>query len=148
MEANLAGFRDAQARLREQFGQTIPFFIPLEATWPAGTPLDPETGQPYDPTITPESGGDFAQLDIEKVSVVYRPMGLSRRGVEDDVRSTAIGRMEEGMAALIIGPETWDDEIENATEAIVNLERYTIRQTDLDLDFGTGRHIIYLEQGT
>jgi hypothetical protein len=51
--ADLAGFADAQRRLRNEFAEEVTFFYPEQSEWPAGTPLDPETGEPYDPTVVP-----------------------------------------------------------------------------------------------
>lgn len=53
--ADLAGFADAQQRLRGQFGEEVTFFYPEQFLYPAGTPIDPETGEPYDPTVVPIS---------------------------------------------------------------------------------------------
>ena len=52
---DLQGFRDAQSELRQLFGQDITFQAKAAATWPLGTPIDPETNEPYDPTIEPVS---------------------------------------------------------------------------------------------
>lgn len=52
VEPDLAGFAEAQSRLRQKLGQDVAFYGPVTLTFPANTPLDPETGQPYDPTIS------------------------------------------------------------------------------------------------
>lgn len=53
MRPDLAGFRDGLERKRAAFAETVVFLGPVEATWPVGTPLDPETLTPFDPTIQP-----------------------------------------------------------------------------------------------
>lgn len=50
---DLAGFTDAQKRLREAFGERVTFVKPGVKTYPAGTKLDPETNEPMDPLIDP-----------------------------------------------------------------------------------------------
>lgn len=141
---NFEGFADAQARLRENFGHDLSFFIPALATWPAGVELDPETGEPYDPTIEPETGGDFAAVTV-KAAVVSRPMGLSRRGIDDSTKRTAIGWMEEGGIVLIVDADDWSL-IEDATEVEYADERYTIRQTDHDYLGPVDRYLLYAAQ--
>lgn len=146
---DLEGFRDAQAKLRADFGEDIPFFVPSATTWPIGTPIDPESNVPYDPTILPTASG-FASASVRS-SVVFRPLGLSRRGVADDVKQTEVGRFEAGELALIVG---YDDFVANgldeATEAIVHDERYVINTFDYDRlgedPDGYHRVIIYLDQ--
>lgn len=60
-------------------------------------------------------------------------MGLSRRGVENDVQQTAVGNIEEGTIVLIVGYEEWHDaDLDEATEVIVHGERYEIAQTEQD----------------
>lgn len=129
-EADLEGFREAQATLREQFGQAVPFFIPQAETYDSSVPLDPETGKPYDPTIAPTASGVASA--VVNANVVNRPMGLSKRGVEDDIRQTAVGAFEEGVVVLIVGQEDFDEDLLDATEFEVNNERYEITQHEED----------------
>ena len=143
---DLEGFREAQATLRSQFGEDVPFFTPTETTYDPSVPLDPETGTPYDPTIAPTASG-FASA-VVRASVVYRPMGLSRRGIEDDVQTTAVGNLEEGQIVLIVDPDDYEAELTEATECEVHEERYLLGQVDFDR-LGEGpyhRVIMYAEQ--
>ena len=146
---DLQGFRDAQRTLREQFGEDITFAAPASATWPAGTPIDPETSKPYDPTIEPEDGGEMADVGTIRCSIVYRPMGLSRRGIADDIQTTAVGNFEEGAVVLIADPTEYADAgIEDATQFVVHGETYAVSQTEDD-QLGPGdtqRVLIYGEQ--
>lgn len=129
--ADLAGFRDAQVRLRQQFGEPVPFFTPQPATYASGVVMDPESGVPMDPTIPALSSG-FASA-VVTASVVARPLGLSRRGVEYDVAQTAFGNLEEGTIVLIVGYDEWEAaNLDAATEVEVHDERYEIEQTEQD----------------
>lgn len=145
-EPDLAGFREASVTLREKFGQDVPFFSPTTTSYPPGTSLDPESGQPFDPTIQPTASG-FASA-VVRVGVVFRPMGLSRRGVEDDIKETAIGNLEEGTVVLISDPADYEAHLTDATECIVQDERYTLTQVEHDR-MGNGpyhRVLLYAEQ--
>ena len=52
---DLDGFAEAQGRLRQMIGVDAVFLVDGEPIWPAGTPIDPETGKPYDPFLEPET---------------------------------------------------------------------------------------------
>lgn len=146
---DLEGFRAAQAQLREQFGEDITFSAPASPTWPAGTPIDPETNRPYDPTIEPEEGGEMTEVGTIKCGIVYRPMGLSRRGIDNDIQTTAVGNFEEGAIVLIADPDDYAaNSIEMATQFDSHGETYLIGQTEED-QLGPGnvqRVLIYGEQ--
>lgn len=66
---DIGGFVAAQDRFRQAFGRDIQFNIPVNPVWPADTQLDPETGQPFDPTVVPSSGGGTT-AQIAHVSVI------------------------------------------------------------------------------
>lgn len=50
-EPDLDGFAEAQTRFRGQFGDLVTFYGDPVVTLPPGTPVDPETGRPYDPVV-------------------------------------------------------------------------------------------------
>lgn len=151
MKPDLEGFRGAQAKLRAEFGEDIPFFAPTGTTYPPGTPLDPESGEPYDPTILPTASG-FASASV-RCNVVSRPLGLSRRGIDTDAQITAIGNLEEGQVVLITGYEDYHDDslaidLDDATECIVHGERYVLGMRDEDQlgDGDPARVLIWADQ--
>lgn len=59
---DLAGFTDAQKRLREAFGEPVEFVKAAVATYPSGTKLDPETGLPMDPLIEPDTSSEDTEI--------------------------------------------------------------------------------------
>jgi hypothetical protein len=83
---DLAGFADAQHRLRTAFGEPIVFIWPAAETWPPGTQLDDETGKPYDPTIQPLSTTPHNRLAVGDVA--RRPFNT------EDVEFAAPGMVE------------------------------------------------------
>lgn len=52
---DLPGYADAQAALRQRFGERVDFLHAASVTFPPGTAIDPETQMPYDPTVEPAS---------------------------------------------------------------------------------------------
>lgn len=145
---DIEGFVNAQVRLREQFGQDVPFYFGSASVWPPGTPLDPETGNPYDPTILPVSSGAPSAM-VPNVSVVHRPMGLSRRGIAGEEVTTAVGRFEEGEAALIVGPADFDTySLDEAKWVEVHEEEWEITSFDADAlgSNDTQRYILYIRK--
>ena len=43
---NIAGFIAADKTMRSTFGDTITFSVPQVPQWPAGTRINPDTGEP------------------------------------------------------------------------------------------------------
>lgn len=140
---NIAGFKEAQERLRDKLGFDVTFYTPLPLTYPPGTPTDPETGVPYNPTIRPTASG-FASASV-RCSVVNRVFGLSRTGVEDQTESTALGIMSNTSLGLIMSEEDWPD-VDEATEFEHLGIRYEIRDDTPDSLGGATRHVVVGEQ--
>lgn len=134
---DVAGFRAAQARLRGELGVDAVFIIPESSTWPADTPIDPETGQPYDPFTTPETTAPAQEVTV-RCSFVHRPLA------EADPRSTPIGPMDVGSAALIVPIEDFDT-VRPATRVRVGEEVWDIQLFRYDLALTVPRWIAYLE---
>lgn len=69
-----AGFAAAQQRLRDKLGMDVTFYGPVVASYAPDVPLDPETGAPYDPMITPTASA--AASATVRCSIVQRPFAL------------------------------------------------------------------------
>lgn len=89
---DLAGFRQAQGRLRSQFGETVVFIGPGSVTFPPGTTVDPDTGRPYDPTIEPT-----AQVPDERLASATVAF---RTAVGEGGDATAIGWVQDSTVML------------------------------------------------
>lgn len=88
-QADVQGFRDAQRRLRDQLGRVVKFYTPEPSKYDPALPsgaFDPETGNPYDPTIKPLSSGYV--VASAKCSVAFAPLSTIRR---DEVQEDADG---------------------------------------------------------
>lgn len=140
MLPDIAGFVDAQERLRESLGNDVTFKIPQEKVWPDGVQLDPETGEPYDPTVVPVSGADFDEVE-RKVTVVFRPI---HPNVEDPVDDQPAGVMHRESAALIASPAVYAD-IEDAAFFVLNGMEYRVTSIDPDGIVGIDRYIVFGE---
>lgn len=132
-------------RLRTNFGQEVAFRIPLAKVWPAGTQLDPETGEPFDPAIDPLSGGGFTSV-VKRVGVVTKPITPGREG--GDTRFAAGGAFS-GMDAILDMAATDKADVDDATEVILYGDRFDIVEMKPG-GLGGGadvidRYIVYLE---
>lgn len=147
MAPDFAGFAAAQGRLREHFGHDITFYLPGDApTYPPGTKVDPESGEPYDPTIEPSTGGEEVET-VVRCNVVARPMGLSQRGISPDTERAAIGWVEEGGVVLIIDTEDKAALVDpDAVGFDYAGERYEVRQRDDDFLGPVQRYLIWGKQ--
>ena len=143
---DLTGYREAQVALIAQLGSEVEFFSPSQVVWPEGAILDPETQEPYDPTVVPLSSG-FSSASV-KCGIAIRSVGLSRRGISDDEHLTAIGEFEDGEGVLLVPIEDFEaNDLDEATEATIYGERYDITQTEEDgLASDPHRIIVYIRQ--
>jgi hypothetical protein len=75
--AEVQEFVAAQAQLRAQVGTIASFGVPTVAQWPAGTPINPDTNEPYDATIVavnaPYAITNIVVLVIAKKGSPLRP---------------------------------------------------------------------------
>lgn len=95
---NIAGFADAQHRLREAFGEPIDFVLPTSSvTFPPGTAIDPETGEPYDPTIHPTSSAAVTASAL--CNVVFHAIG--RMQLVGEQKSGPLGYEDQNHVLLI-----------------------------------------------
>ena len=138
--ADLTGFRDAQNRLRAGMGQDVDFKVPVTKTYASGVQLDPESGEPYDPTVVPTSGGGFTTVTVRAL-IVFRPIrGALDEPAEEGPRGISRG---ESMALDIAAAD--NAEVEDATEAEVNGVNYRITDWVPEGIQGTDRWIVFLE---
>lgn len=130
--ANMAGFLDAQQRLREQVGIDAVFVHPGQITWPAGTAINPETGEPYDPFVTPESSIPD-QRETVRCGKLTRAMGAPEGRIED----TAIGSMTAFGMALTFSLDDWD-RVDGAETVEAEGDEWRVRQLRRDELGGRG----------
>lgn len=120
---DLAGFRNAAIRMRAEMGADVPFFTRTDGTFPADTPLDPETGRPFDPAVA-ESGSAWGSAMV-RAGVYTKPVV----GADDDAIANAVGWFEEGRIVLDVDPDDYAS-VEAATEVEWNGARYEISDVD------------------
>lgn len=134
------GFVAAQERLRDYAGQDIRFLVPTDPVWPAGTPLDPETLRPYDPTVIPESGGGFVEV-VKRVGLVYRPIHTN---VEDPLGDDIRGGFRHGESIALSISETDVTDLVGAIYAVVGGRTFKITSYEDDPGPDT-RYIMFAE---
>jgi hypothetical protein len=137
-EPDIAGFEDAQERLRTEFGVDAVFFIPGDPAWAPGTPVDPETGKPYDPFLEPDVPGVDQQITV-RCSFVHRALA------ENDPAATPLGAADLGAAALIV-PLARYQEIKKATRVTIGEVVWDVQMFRYDLALTIPRWIAYLER--
>lgn len=116
------GFIEAQRNLIWSMGEDVSFISISEKVWPPGVEIDPQTGEPYDPTVEPESGGEEIEL-LSKVGVFYRPI----TGMNDDVVEGPSGVRRDESPAFIVLTEDYEA-VKDSTTAVYNGIRYRITE--------------------
>lgn len=131
---DVQGFIEAQERLNDLLGEDVTFIALEPKVWPAGTQLDPETNEPFDPIIKPDSGGgEIATVvrctPIEGAIRAQDPTRISPSGVRDT---------EE----LVFSVKWYDTPlVANAVYVDHNGERYHVTDIKNDDD----RTLVYTE---
>lgn len=125
---------------RSAFGEPVTFHLPVPPTWPVGTPIDEDTGRPFDPTVEPESGGGFTDV-VRSVLVIYHAIGP---GLEAQQSSEAVGLLKGESAVLDIGVPDYPD-VQDATEVTVGGTRYIVTDRQDDGILGRDRVLMFLE---
>src|SRR4051794_19174096 len=125
---------------RSAFGEPVDFHIPTPPVWPAGTPIDEDTGTPFDPTVEPESGGGFTTVTRD-VLVIYHAIGP---GLEAPQQSEPAGLMKGESAVLDVAVPDYPD-VQDATEATVKDTRYLVTDRQDDGILGRDRVLMFLE---
>lgn len=121
---NVAGFREAQSRLRNLLGSDASFVVKGPVVYPPGTKIDNETGRPHDPTIRPTSEPET--LKTHKVGVLI----LSARNTENP-EATWGGLRQGDRITIDMDPEVAAD-VEGATEVIIKELRFAIEEMHID----------------
>lgn len=135
---DLAGFTEAQRRGRELFGEDVVFLEAAEVTFAPDVPLDPETGEPFDPTVRPSASAQASA--VVNCNVAFK--AINRAGIGGDVTGGALGEMERTHVMLIADI---DDRatIEGAREFEVRGDRFLISSAKPDGIAGVQRMLVY-----
>lgn len=128
------GFRDAQNKLVEALGEDVSFIILEDKVYAPGVPLDPETGEPFDPIIEPISGGGETAIVLRVVPVE----GGLRPNDETQVQPLGLVDTTEPSFIVLSGDYPL---IEDAVYVDHDGERYHITDIKNDDD----RYIVYTE---
>lgn len=120
-QPDIAGWLDAQDRMRVSTGQDVTFKLRNPPVYAAGVQLDPESGQPFDPTIDPISGGDLTDV-VKRVGVIFRPV---RGNVKDDESDEAGGAFLSSNVALDVAVAD-HAAIQDAVQFVLNGRDYRI----------------------
>lgn len=132
---NMAGFTDAQRRLRGAFGIDVTYHVPQAATFTGD--VDPESGGSFDPWEDPVSGGNFDDV-VVRCSVVNRPLG----GTTDSAEAAPIGLVASDRIALIVDMADIDSIID-ATYLTIYEQRFKVTEKRPDSLGSAQRYIVY-----
>lgn len=139
LDADVGGFVEAQANLRETFGAPVTFKVPVTKEWPEGTKINPDTELPYDATIQPTSA-EFTE--IIKTCLVILKQGSPLRP-QADTHVVAAGEMS-GMDIIIDIADMDKGAVEDASQMTVQGLDYRVEEfKPFSLSGGRYRWLIY-----
>lgn len=132
---DLAGFADAQERLRNAFGEECQFLQKASVTFGVDVAIDPETNLPFDPFEAPSSSGQASASGL--CTVAFRARGLDNK----DEASPA-GWMA-GAHVLLISSSGLLPMVSGAVTVEVRDARYKVISMKLDGIGGVQRLVTY-----
>lgn len=133
-QPDYSGFVEAQDRLNEVLGEDVTFIAVEPKVWPPGTALDPETGEPFDPIVKPDSGGGEVATVVRCTPIE----GAVRGSDETEVSASGLRDVGEPVFSVLIADAPL---IEDAIYVDHNQERYRISDVKNDDD----RVLVYTE---
>lgn len=139
---DLAGFADAQRRLRDGFGEQITFLQDAVVTFPPNTVFDPESGEPMDPTIVPTASAQASAA--VKCDVYFR--AISRGGTGKEEIQTPAGIFPSSHL-MLIADITDRATCEPCNECIVRGDRMKIETQKPDGIGAVQRWLVYVRRG-
>lgn len=138
---NTPGFIEAQERLIDQLGTDVGIHTRTAAVYAPDVSIDPESGEPYDPTAVPTQGGGFTTVIVRGATV----RRLIARGGPDQVDDSPGGVMREGHAVLAVKIAD-QPKVADADEATIAGMRYRITDVVGEAILGqTYRYVVFLE---
>lgn len=140
---DLAGFAEAQDRLRAQQGEDVVFLQRAEVTFAPGVPLDPQTGRPYDPMVEPVASGQASAT--VRCGVAFRALSRSGQGA-GEAAAGPIGFMETDHV-MLNAPLAAASAIAGAVDFVLRGGRYQITAQKVDGIGGVTRRLIYGRRG-
>lgn len=135
---DLAGYTEAQQRLRENFGEEVILLFPEEVTWPPGTPIDEETGRPFDPVVA--ASATVSPEATINANVVFK--AVNRAGISGEAQATAMGWMETG-DVMLIADISDKDTIDGAVRFRVRDMTWDVHATLEDGIGGVQRYLVF-----
>lgn len=133
VSADLAGFADAQRRLRDQFGESVVFLQPPTFSFPAGTQIDPDSGQPFDPAVTPTASAQASAA--VNCSVAF--------AAQDDAEREGPAGFVDRTRVMLIADIADRDACEGAVTAVLRGENFQITSMKPDGIGGLQRWLTY-----
>lgn len=139
---DFAGYDAAQRRLRSVLGRDVVIHSIVPPVYPAGTRLDPESGEPHDPTIAPESGGSVVSqiLHARVLGAAFVGAGAAAFGGREV--TDQLGTHSTRDVALVLDPELYND-VANATSFEVDDDTYAVQDVLHDEVGHSPRVVIY-----
>lgn len=135
---SLNGFADAQDQKRGLLGSDVTFLQAAQVTFPPGTPINPDTSEPYDPTIEPAASAQASA--VVRCGVYFRALV---RGSGGEAAAGAAG-WEEVTRIFAIAPYAARPQIEGSVELIFHEDRFKIHTIKVDeLVTGYRRMLVY-----
>lgn len=120
---DINGFIAASQFLRTQFGNNITFSIPQPPTWPGGTRINPDTGEPYS-AMAVRTNAEFTTASITALVILKEASPLRP---QSDTKVSEVGLMS-GMDIILDLDASDYPTVQNAVEFVYSGRHYRIEE--------------------
>jgi hypothetical protein len=120
---DIAGFVAADQQLRQNFGTPITFEVPQAPVWPAGTQINPDTGQPFSAMVKP-TNAPYLEVVINALIILKEASPLRPQA---DTTSAPAGFLS-GMDIILDIDAADYPSVQEATQFVYATRTYEVRE--------------------
>lgn len=120
---DIPGFVAATKRLRAEAGQQVVFSVPTVPTWPTGTRLNPDTGEPYDVMVVRQNAA-FTTVTLRVLVILKEASPLRPQA---DTHFSQVGDMSGMDIILDVDADDYDS-VQDASEFVVGPKSYRVEE--------------------
>lgn len=120
---DITGFIAAQDQLREDLGAPVTFRIPQDPVWPAGTKINPDTGEPYSAMVQ-RTNAEFAEMEVKALIIAKQGSPMRPQADTHFEQAGLLGGMDIILDVAITGYE----QVSAASQFQVNGEDFALEE--------------------
>lgn len=136
---DIAGFIAAQDELRTNLGSSVTFRTPIAPAWPAGTKINPDTGEPYSPMVK-RTNAEFTEQTVQALIIVKQGSPMRPQA---DTQVEEVGLLP-GMDIILDVDDEAKALVGDASQFVVNGQDFKVEEwKPFSVKDQVYRHLVY-----